>query len=207
MSTPITRRDFLLQSALYSGALWAALNVPRPQALAAAAESSTPLVLTPTEWKAVEAITARIIPSDAEPGALEAEVVNFIDKALAHEDAAALPRYQAALRALDLVCRARHDAAFEALAPEAQDALLRELEDGAVPGWSDGDADPAAFFATLREHAILGFLCEPPRGGNRDYAGWRVVQFPGPAHELGGATPEQMLGQLPFPAIWGGEIE
>ena len=33
----ISRRDFLLQSALYGGTLFVTLNVPRPQALAAAA--------------------------------------------------------------------------------------------------------------------------------------------------------------------------
>ena len=66
----LTRRDFLLQSAIYSGALWAALNVPRPYALAAAAESTKPVVLKPdAQWKLVEAIAARIIPTDDEPGA------------------------------------------------------------------------------------------------------------------------------------------
>jgi hypothetical protein len=199
----LSRRELLTSAA----ALWVSACLPRPRALEAAAASSTPSALTPAEWRSVEAIAARIVPTDHEPGASEAGAVNFIDKALAHEDAAALPRYRAALRALDLVCRSRHDAAFEALAPELQDALLRELEDGTVSGWNGGDADPAAFFATVREHAILGFLCEPARGGNRDYAGWRVVQFPGRVHELGGATPEQMLGQAPFPTAWGGEIE
>ena len=47
MSTTITRREFLLQSALYGGALWALLNLPRPRALAAAAASTTPVVLQP----------------------------------------------------------------------------------------------------------------------------------------------------------------
>ncbi len=199
----LSRRELLAGAA----ALWVSACLPRPRALEAASASSEPSALARGEWRAVEAIAARIVPSDHEPGATEAGCVNFIDKALATEDAAALPRYRAALRALDELCHARHGGPFEALSPVVQDALLRELEDGDVPGWSGGDAEPAAFFATVREHAILGFLCDPARGGNRSFAGWRVVQFPGPVHELGGATPEQMLGLVPYRTAWGGEIE
>jgi Gluconate 2-dehydrogenase subunit 3 len=50
--------------------------------------------------KTLEALTARIIPTDREPGAKEANCVNFIDKTLVHEDAAALPLYRGGL-ALD----------------------------------------------------------------------------------------------------------
>ena len=91
----LTRRDFLLQSALYGGTLFVTLNVPRPHALAAAAASDKPVVLTPDQWKLVEAIAARIIPSDDEPGATEAGVVNFVDKALANEDKSAALGLQA----------------------------------------------------------------------------------------------------------------
>src|SRR5689334_3570089 len=97
----LTRRDFLLQSALYGGTFWAALHVSRPRALAAAAESTQPLVLRPGEWKLVEAISARIIPSDDEPGAVEAGVVNFVDKALANEDKELVAVYRAGLPGVD----------------------------------------------------------------------------------------------------------
>ena len=199
----LSRRELLAGAT----ALWVSACLPRPHALEAARASSAPSALTPAEWRSVEAIAGRIVPTDHEPGAVEAGSVNFIDKALAHEDAAALPLYRAALRALDELCRARHGAPFEALAPGEQDALLRELEAGEVAGWSGGEAAPDAFFASVREHAILGFLCDPARGGNQGFAGWRVVGFPGPVHHLGGASAEQMLGRAPFPTAWGGEIE
>jgi gluconate 2-dehydrogenase gamma chain len=40
------------------------------------------LFFTEHEWNTVEAATARIIPTDHDPGALEAEVVRFIDRFL-----------------------------------------------------------------------------------------------------------------------------
>jgi len=202
MVHPITRRDFLLQSAVYSGALWAALNVPRPHALAAAAESSKPLVLTPTEWKAVEAITARIIPTDDEPGAHEAGVVNFIDKALAHEDKALQPVYKAGLVGVDAVAQRRFKKTFVALGASEQDEVLVALESGKAAGWSKGPVGSADFFAAVRAHTVFGFLCDPVYGGNRDYAGWKVTGYPGRQHHRGGYSKQQMLGTEPIVPVW-----
>lgn len=198
----ITRRDFLLQSALYGGALWAALNVPRPRALAAAATSTTPLVLSPEHWTLVEAISARIIPSDDEPGAREAGVVNFIDKALAHEDATLAPVYAAALPGVDAVATKRFGKPFTALAPAEQDEILAALESGKADGWPKIPVPPSDFFAAVRAHTVFGFLCDPSYGGNRDYVGWKVVGYPGRQHHRGGYTPEQMLGKEPIVPVW-----
>ncbi|MBW2243060.1 MAG: gluconate 2-dehydrogenase subunit 3 family protein, partial [Deltaproteobacteria bacterium] len=58
--------------------------MPFPLAARAAAASDQPEVLNATEWKTLEAITARILPTDHQPGAKEAGCTNFIDKALLH---------------------------------------------------------------------------------------------------------------------------
>ncbi|MBW2426552.1 MAG: gluconate 2-dehydrogenase subunit 3 family protein, partial [Deltaproteobacteria bacterium] len=79
----LSRRDFLSGSA----GLWIAVSIPRVAAAEAAARDETPRALDPREWAVVEAITARILPTDDTPGALEAGCVNFIDKALSTEDA------------------------------------------------------------------------------------------------------------------------
>lgn len=198
----ITRRDFLFQSALYGGALWAALNVPRPRALAAAAASTKPLVLTPEQWTLVEAISARIIPSDDEPGAVEAGVVNFIDKALANEDKALAPVYAAGLPGVDAVAQRRFQKSFVALAPADQDVVLAALESGDAAGWPTIPVPAKDFFAAVRAHTVFGFLCDPSYGGNRDYAGWKVVGYPGRQHHRGGYTPDQMLGKEPIVPVW-----
>jgi gluconate 2-dehydrogenase gamma chain len=198
----LTRRDFLLQSALYSGTLWAALNVPRPHALAAAAGSTTPAVLKPEQWKLVEAIAARIIPTDDEPGATEAGVVNFVDKALATEDKALVPIYAAGLVGVDAVAKQRFAKPFVALAPEQQDEIFIALESGKADGWPKGPVGSTDFFTAVRAHTVFGFLCDPVYGGNRDHVGWKVTGYPGRQHHRGGYTKEQMLGKAPIVPVW-----
>jgi gluconate 2-dehydrogenase gamma chain len=179
------------------------LALPRPRAARAAAEGTEPVVLSPEQWAVVEALTARIIPTDHEPGAHEANCVNFIDKALANEDAAAVPLYQGGIAALEGVAAARFGQGFVGLSPEQQDAILRDLEQGRATEWALGDRLPSpVFFETLRVHTLVAFLADPAYGGNRDYAGWRVAGYPGPRHRRGGYTPEQVEGREPVLAIW-----
>lgn len=213
----ISRRSFLAGSAsgvagtVVGGvALWIDLGTPRA-ARAGSAADERPLPgarrsFSKAEWKQVEAITARILPSgpspEASPGALEAGCVRYIDRALAEEDAAARPLYRAALGALDALCRDRKGSGLDEWSSAAQDRLLHELEAGDVPGWSAPEADPSSFFATIRMHTILGFVLDPKYGGNRNYAGWKTMGFPGPVHHLGGSQPDQMRGERRFVPIW-----
>lgn len=199
----LSRRDFLLRGSLYGGGLWIAANLPRPRALRAAQASREPAVLSPHEWRTVDAMAARIIPSDHEPGAREADCVNFIDKALANEDAQALPLYRLGVQGADAVARERFGAVFAELEVARQDELLAALEAGDAPGWPAGPVPAPVFFETLRAHTIIGFLADPKYGGNRDFAGWRVAGYPGPRHRLGGYSPEQMLGEAPITPVWG----
>jgi len=206
MSADISRRDFFARTFAYGGAVWAFVNLPRPRALEAAAESAKPLVLTGNDWKTVEAITARIIPTDEVPGAIEAGCVYFIDKALANEDAALKPLYRSGLAGIDAVSRARFGKTFTELAAKEQDEVLADLESGKAKGWPRGEVGSQQFFETVRMHTIWGFLADPRYGGNRDYVGWKVVGYPGPRHHQGGYTPEQMLGKAKIKTIWGQEI-
>lgn len=206
MTDPLlSRRRFVRDVSLFGGGVWLATQLPWPRAARAAAESSAPSVLSPAEWKTLEAITARILPTDHEPGAREAGCVNFIDKALAHEESAALPLYQAGLRGVDAAARARFERAFVELAEAEQDELLIAVESGKAPGWPQDAGPSPVFFETVRVHTLIGFVSDPRYGGNRDYAGWRVTRYPGPRHHEGGYTPEQVTGAAPVKTIWGGE--
>ena len=194
----LSRRDFLVGST----GLWIAISLPRTRAAAEAAASDEPTVFTPQEWRTVEAITGRILPTDDIPGAVEAGCVNFIDKALAGEDASAAPSYRSALAELDRLCHARFGHAFVELTVDRRDLVLAELETGTIDGWAAANAAPNEFFATVRMHTILGFVLDPSYGGNRDYIGWKTMGFPGPVHHLGGALPEHMTGKERFVPIW-----
>lgn len=206
MKKSLSRRQFLVRGALYGGNLWLLCNLPRPLAAAAARKSTQPEVLDETQWRTVEAITGRIIPTDREPGAIEANCVNFIDKALLHEDARLKPLYQAGLRGIDMVSNKRFARTFAELAPEQQDSVLAELESAQVEHWPESGLAPDEFFETVREHTIVGFLADPKYGGNRGYVGWKMVRYPGPRHHRGGYTPEQMIGEDKIITVWGEEV-
>ena len=70
--------------------------------------------------------------------------------------------------------------------------MLAALESGKADGVAEGSDVGADFFATVRAHTVYGFLCDPSYGGNRDYAGWKVVGYPGRQHHRGGYTKDQM---------------
>ncbi|MBI3769021.1 MAG: gluconate 2-dehydrogenase subunit 3 family protein [Deltaproteobacteria bacterium] len=202
----MTRREFMLRSAVYGSSLWMLLNTPRPRALRAAQETARREVLSEAEWKTVEAITGRIIPTDHEPGAIEANCVNFIDKALAHEDAKMKPLYKKGLAGLDAVSKRRFAKPFVDLSSAQQDEILAALESGKAAGWPRGDATAGEFFTTVREHTLIGFLADPKYGGNRDYVGWKVVGYPGGGHHLGGYSPAQLIGKEKIKTAWGEEV-
>ncbi len=199
------RREFVGRSALYGTTFWLLLNVPRPNALRAAAESTEAAVFSEEEWRTVEAITARIIPTDRDPGAIEANCVNFIDKALAHEDAELLPTYREALPQVDRIAAERFGAGFTELEADAQDEVLIAIEARDVSGWN-ASISSEEFFEIVRSHTLIGFLADPKYGGNRDYVGWKLGGYPGPRHNMGGYTPAQMIGEETIKAIWGEEI-
>ena len=198
----LSRRDLLRGGSLYGGALYLALATPRPLATAMASENSKPVILDAKQWATVEAITARIIPTDHEPGAVEANCVNFIDKALANEDAESLPDVLAGLEALDALCQKRFKRNFVALPPKDQDGVLKSMEDG-ESDWISGVVTDVDFFELMRALTIMGFMADPKYGGNRDYVGWKVARYPGPRHHLGGYTPEQMAGEEFVVTVWG----
>ncbi len=203
----MSRREFLERTVQGSALLWVSQGLARPLAARAASQSQEPAALSATEWKAVDAIAARILPTDQDPGAREAGCVNFIDKALANEDAMILPLYQMSLAALEGHCQAVFKNTFAGLSEEQQDKVLTQVESGQISDWPRGPIRPRAFFATVRFHTLVGFAANPSYGGNQDYVGWKVMGFPGPRHQLGGGTPEQMVGRQKIPTVWGEEID
>ena len=67
-----------------------------------------------------------------------------------------------------------------------QDEVITALEQGKATGFTWPSAQ--AFFNTVRTHTMEGMFADPIYGGNKDFAGWRLVGFPGaqPAVHPGG---------------------
>jgi gluconate 2-dehydrogenase gamma chain len=166
-----SRRQFLVRSGAGFGATWLAAHwseiVAAHQHARAAAAAGTPDTLqsfTPEEAREIEAVAAQILPSGETPGAREAGVLYFIDRALATFARETRPVYRKGLRTLSGKCRALGAARFSDLQPDRQIELLKSIE-------------KTTFFETVRFHTIAGFFGSPDHGGNRDLVGWKLIQF------------------------------
>ena len=190
------RREFLLKAGGAAGAAW--ISAQWPAVLAAAqhahqaAHSKAPVkfeVLTSEQARQIEAIAAQIIPSDELPGAREAGVVYFIDRALKTFAKDTLPVYQQGLAELNRAAGKKYPGvkSFADGNEEQQVTLLSELvEEHESPAGSRRRNAPLTsddFFQTIWQHTVFGFLADPETGGNRDYAGWKVIGRD-PAHSF-----------------------
>ncbi len=134
-------------------------------------------VLTAAESETLEAITDRIIPSDENgPGAREARAVHYIDRSLASDNAASRGNYATGLAALDDFARRLHGHPFHRLSAELQDNILLTVIEGQVPGFNPSGG---GFFNMVRNHTIEGTFSDPYYGGNRDFIGWDLLNYPG----------------------------
>jgi gluconate 2-dehydrogenase gamma chain len=123
-------------------------------------------LLTAAEAADVEAIAAQIIPTDDSPGAREAGVVYFIDRALATFFVQLAADYRTQLESFQTSFRTRHPSlsSFAAATSDQQIAFLNEV-------------DETPFFNTTRVLTLLGMFSLPAYGGNRDGAGWKLLGF------------------------------
>ncbi len=127
---------------------------------------------------AIEAFTERIMPgAPGKPGAREAGVLNYIDLALSGAYADLQYFYRQGLAQLTAHCVKAHGKPFAQLTAAAQDEVLAALESGKAPEFTWPTAQ--AFFNTVRVHTFEGLFADPIYGGNKDFAGWRLVGFPG----------------------------
>lgn len=127
----------------------------------------------------IEAATARIIPTDRDPGGLEACVIDYIERALCDHAPRLVATYEEGVRELDrLALESFGVKTFVSLQPAEQDQILASLEH-----------NKSGFFSILLEHTMEGFYGDPRHGGNKNRVGWKVIGFPGPAFPKGYETP------------------
>ncbi len=117
----------------------------------------------------IEALTSEIVPTTGTPGAKEAGVVHFIDRALATFEQDNQRAYRDGLAALNAKRATMFpgSASIPALTSQQRIALLQSVES-------------TPFFALLRTHTMMGFLADPVYGGN-PAGGYRTLGFQ-PAH-------------------------
>jgi gluconate 2-dehydrogenase gamma chain len=126
----------------------------------------------------IEAFTERLMPgAPGKPGAKDSGVLNYIDLALAGAYADQQDFYRRGLKSLDGYCQATYKKGFTALTAAQQDEVITAMEAGKATGFTWPSAQ--AFFNTIRTHTMEGMFADPIYGGNKDFAGWRLVGFPG----------------------------
>jgi gluconate 2-dehydrogenase gamma chain len=133
--------------------------------------------LTAAEADLLEAIVARLIPTDANgPGATEARAAHYIDRALGGALASSHQTYTSGLAALDRYSRSSRGTAFTELSAIDQDSVLVDVEKGAATGFTGSSA---AFFGLVLAHTHQGTFGDPYYGGNKDFVGWDLIGYPG----------------------------
>ncbi len=171
----LSRRE-MLKRVVVAGAV-ASLPAGRAGGAVVQTPASSFETLTVGEAATLEAVVARLIPADERgPGALEAGAATYIDRGLAGPLAASRGVYRDGLAALDTYAQSSQGARFAALDPAARDALLRDVEADAAPGFGPG---AAGFFNLVLTHTIEGTFSDPAHGGNVDFVGWRLLGYPG----------------------------
>ena len=181
--TAISRRD-LLKTAGAAGAV--ALV---PDALAAVKEErpATPIPvgpltnLTANETEILSAMIDRLIPTDElGPGALDAGVIRYIDRALSEAESDAAVAYRSGLAALDAYSRYTRGGPFIDLSTTDQDSVLIDVQIGAATGAGVGFAGSSgSFFNMVKSHTWQGMFGDPHYGGNQNFAGWDLINYPG----------------------------
>src|SRR5262245_34930187 len=169
----VSRRLFLTQSGAGIGSAWLLLH--SAEILAAqehahrAAQSAAPVkfeFFTPEQATEVEAMAAQIIPADDTPGAREAHVIYFIDRALATFAVEERAVFAKGLKELPSKVKRRFKTKkrFSDLSSDEQIQLLKAIEDG-------------PFFELLRTMTVIGMFANPEYGGNYDQIGWKLIGF------------------------------
>jgi gluconate 2-dehydrogenase gamma chain len=162
---------------------------------------------TADEAALTEAIADRLIPADElSIGGKEAGCAVFIDAQLAGDYGKGsylyldgplkqgLPqagpqfkdgpaaRWRAGLADFDGAVK-RHSGGkpFVELAPDAQDAMIRQWEAGTLPM---PNVDAKQFFNLVLWNVREGFFSDPIYGGNKDMASWKMLGFPGARYDF-----------------------
>ena len=194
-SRALSRRDLLKRAGVVGVAAAAPTAAFAPTA-APVRDRDRLEALTALEAEALEAIVDRLIPADSNgPGAAEARVARYIDRALAGELASLRASYSEGLAAVDAYARSRFGDPLADLDPAQQDAVVRDLEQNVATGFPGGSR---TFFELVREHCLQGMFGDPVHGGNEDFVGWDLLGFPGV--KLSFTAAEQQMDVTVVPA-------
>jgi gluconate 2-dehydrogenase gamma chain len=171
-------------------------------ALTATAQTKPPAkALDPGQRKILEAFVDRLIPADElGPGAVQAGVAEYIDRALGGYIAAEKETIGDGLAAVDTFAKGSQAASFADLPAEKRDAVLTALEAG------QGFPNARNFFNRVRRLTLEGMFGDPHWGGNNNFVGWDLIRYPGPRPAVGPDEQKMDVEIKPYrKSAWGAE--
>ena len=179
MASEITRRTVIATAAIV------------PVAALAASAQAPPAVnaLSDAQLRILAAFVDRIIPKDElGPSASESDVPIYINRALGDYLAGEKTAFIEGLEATDAFARRSQDRPFIDLTAEQQDLVLTAMESGSANGFPNAPA----FFNRARRLTMEGMFGDPYYGGNKNFAGWDLIRYPGP--RLATTADDQKMG-------------
>jgi Gluconate 2-dehydrogenase subunit 3 len=154
----VSRRE-LIQSAAF---------VPLAALTLSAQQPAEKGALTPSQMKTLVAFIDRLIPRDElGPGAVEAGAQIYIDRVLAGPNAGEKTSFIQGLETVDEYAKRVHGAPLAELSADKRDQVLNEMVD-------------SPFFNRARRLTLEGMFSDPYYGGNKNFAGWDLIRYPGP---------------------------
>jgi gluconate 2-dehydrogenase gamma chain len=120
----------------------------------------TPTALTPNQARLVDVVAELIIPATDTPGAREAGVPQFIDRAVGDfYDKGQVEQLLGGLARMDADARVLHADAFVGLTPEQQVSLLTTYDQEAGVARGQGQSH---FFPALEDMVTVGYFTSEP---------------------------------------------
>jgi gluconate 2-dehydrogenase gamma chain len=158
--------------------------------------------LSPEEGAFIEAVVDHMVPADSLTAkGTDLGLHTYIDRALASgwgkgerlyrqgpwkqgtgNQGYQLPMtpselYRAAIPAANAACVKAYGKTFDKVTPEQREAFLVGMQQGKVT--LENGPPVRTFFGMLYQNVMEGMFADPIYGGNRDKAGWKLVNFPG----------------------------
>jgi gluconate 2-dehydrogenase gamma chain len=172
-----------------------------PLAALTAQAQGVPTAFTPAQLKTLEAFIDRLIPSDElGPGAVAAGAQVYIDRVLAGPNANEKARFLENLEAVDAYAKRTQGGPLAELSPEKRDQILKAIDDGTAQDLPQG----RNFFNRARRLTLEGMFGDPYYGGNKGFAGWDLIRYPGPRPAVDAEM--QRMDRVPAPyrrSAWG----
>jgi gluconate 2-dehydrogenase gamma chain len=132
--------------------------------------------LTADEARTLAAICDQIIPEDPDPGAVAANVVNYIDLQLCGFFRNRRNIYRQGITEIDQRSMARYGKKFADLPCEKQTEYLTALDRND----SSNGTSLQQFFRLVVSHTMQGFYGDPRHGGNLNRVSWKMLRLPYP---------------------------